>query len=701
MRQRLLRANVDHSLRVLKQQFEFENTKLRRERFPVAMGGPLVAESLGKGAVIHLSSRHTRVPYGLLLTVAVLAATCGSLGASGVSAAVPPAPQDVAVGEDLNLVPAVRNTAGRAIASPAMHWRSSDSLVATVNPDGLVTDVFHGTATIAATVGSSQKHPDRTALVALYEATNGDNWENNTNWLTDAPLGDWYGVETHNRLSGTIPSDLAKIFNTYRYERDMHGPGLDLGSNELTGSIPAELDTANLIYLNLSDNKLHGPIPPELGNLPANSLDFSRNRFGPLSEVDLSDNRLAGPVPESFLQLTSRALNLSGNEGLCGPATSRSMEWISQTNFILTPCAVALEPDDYKLREGTWYETSSALDENTYFGLGIDNADRHGFRYRLAERIVPYGRNAVQSEYQQALFGGPQHGTNPATDHVFVLSVDPAADQYARVIDVTGNDTGHWRNLAESRFVSNGSIYRAGFDCDKATTPVEIAICKNELLALGDLEMNMLFSELMTDVAPGQDTPLRVSQRDFLRQRDSECQENSDVDITCVARLYADRLVFLRRLGNPSLGDGPRFDAEYVEALLKRGIDLRRNTDARLAMYPLEMRVGETGETVDWQVDESGVLFEQTYVDTKTVWPVSVNVRYSDMLFVGSEGTVWAAAHMVPANFVQWLRLRRNQVETWRLESEAGRDFLTVWGESDEDPPALVRAWLDQHPVPE
>ncbi len=40
------------------------------------------------------------------------------------------------------------------------------------------------------------ENPERAALVALYEATNGPNWVNNANWLTDAPLGEWYGVHT-------------------------------------------------------------------------------------------------------------------------------------------------------------------------------------------------------------------------------------------------------------------------------------------------------------------------------------------------------------------------------------------------------------------------------------------------------------------------------------------------------------------------
>ena len=33
--------------------------------------------------------------------------------------------------------------------------------------------------------------------MALYEATGGQNWVNNENWLTDAPLGERFGVTTN------------------------------------------------------------------------------------------------------------------------------------------------------------------------------------------------------------------------------------------------------------------------------------------------------------------------------------------------------------------------------------------------------------------------------------------------------------------------------------------------------------------------
>ena len=119
-------------------------------------------------------------------------------------------------------------------------------------------------------VADSLVSSNRDALVALYNATDGPNWTNSTNWLSDKPLGDWHGVTTSkggvteldlrkNQLSGPIPPELANLANL---------TWLDLGVNELTGPIPAELaDLAKLTRLDLGWNQLTGPIPAELANL--------------------------------------------------------------------------------------------------------------------------------------------------------------------------------------------------------------------------------------------------------------------------------------------------------------------------------------------------------------------------------------------------------------------------------------------------
>ena len=88
---------------------------------------------------------------------------------------------------------------------------------------------------------------DRAALEAFYHATGGPEWDNDGNWLSDEPLGTWYGVITD---------------NNGRVRR------LSLDNNLLTGSIPPELgNLSNLEFLVLYNNQLTGPIPPELGNL--------------------------------------------------------------------------------------------------------------------------------------------------------------------------------------------------------------------------------------------------------------------------------------------------------------------------------------------------------------------------------------------------------------------------------------------------
>ena len=89
---------------------------------------------------------------------------------------------------------------------------------------------------------------DLGALTALYNATDGDNWFNNTNWLTDAPLSEWHGVSTNdegqvvslnlgnNSLSGALPPETGGLINLSE---------LGLGSNQLTGTVPSEIGQFN------------------------------------------------------------------------------------------------------------------------------------------------------------------------------------------------------------------------------------------------------------------------------------------------------------------------------------------------------------------------------------------------------------------------------------------------------------------------
>ena len=124
---------------------------------------------------------------------------------------------------------------------------------------------------------------DRAALVALYDATGGANWTNNTNWTSNEALSEWYGVAT---------------------DADGRVTELVLSGNALSGAIPAEMgDLASLQYLDLSRNKLSGAIPAKLGDLTN------------LQELYLDSNKLSGAIPAALGDLTNlRTLDLCGNQ---------------------------------------------------------------------------------------------------------------------------------------------------------------------------------------------------------------------------------------------------------------------------------------------------------------------------------------------------------------------------------------------------
>ena len=119
------------------------------------------------------------------------------------SVTVSPPADTIAPGDTLRLIAQAYDAIGHMVVGASFTWSSSNAAVATVDPSGLVRGAGEGTATITASAGDvsgtseiTVVNPGRAALVALYNATDGPNWVDNTNWLTDAPLGEWYGVST-------------------------------------------------------------------------------------------------------------------------------------------------------------------------------------------------------------------------------------------------------------------------------------------------------------------------------------------------------------------------------------------------------------------------------------------------------------------------------------------------------------------------
>jgi len=192
-------------------------------------------------------------------------------------------------------------------------------------PDGTVFPETTLTVTVAGRVSvafqAQASAADRAPLVAFYNATGGPNWSNNTNWLTDAPLGDWYGVDTNaegrveglelpsNGLTGSIPPELGGLASL---------ESLRIGGNDLTGSIPPRLgDLTGLKVLRLQNNELTGSLPPGLGGL-------SR-----LTELWVHRNRLSGSLPLSLARLAALESLRYNATGLCVPLDDSFRAWLN------------------------------------------------------------------------------------------------------------------------------------------------------------------------------------------------------------------------------------------------------------------------------------------------------------------------------------------------------------------------------------
>ncbi|KAK9904411.1 hypothetical protein M0R45_000777 [Rubus argutus] len=103
-----------------------------------------------------------------------------------------------------------------------------------------------------------------------------------------------------NNLSGSVPDDVDKLIHFIT--------SLDLSSNNFSGEIPKNISNCTFLnVLKLDNNKFSGQIPPQLGQL-------SR-----IKTFSLTNNQLSGPIPVFTSNDTIGPDSFANNTGLCGP----------------------------------------------------------------------------------------------------------------------------------------------------------------------------------------------------------------------------------------------------------------------------------------------------------------------------------------------------------------------------------------------
>ncbi len=237
------------------------------------------------------------------------------------------------------------NTTSRAGGDIRLGWIAFENRVIThldFNASQASTPAATATPTPTATPAPAQSDPDRAALVALYHNTDGPNWDDNTNWLTDRPIGEWHGVTTdsngrvirldlpRNNLMGRIPPELGDLTSLSSLSLGRIRDGSEFINNRLTGPIPPELGgLSNLEYLDLGGNQLTGEIPPGLG------------RLSNLTELWLANNQLTGEIPQwlgGLSNLTGLGLPHNQLTGEIPPELGRlsNLEYLDLDNNRLT-----------------------------------------------------------------------------------------------------------------------------------------------------------------------------------------------------------------------------------------------------------------------------------------------------------------------------------------------------------------------------
>lgn len=181
---------------------------------------------------------------------------------------------------------------------------------------------------------AAEQAKERAALIAIYNALDGDNWENNENWCTDKPLNEWYGVEmdgghvvridgalNYNNANGDIPAELGDLTHLGR---------LQLYNAQGITSLPKEIGKLDRVW----EMSIYGSsitsLPDEIGDMrylsslslsdmPIKTLPKGLANSLNLSSLNIYDTQLE-TLPDEFALAKLKTLVLSYNQLTTLPA---------------------------------------------------------------------------------------------------------------------------------------------------------------------------------------------------------------------------------------------------------------------------------------------------------------------------------------------------------------------------------------------
>jgi len=285
------------------------------------------------------------------------------------------------------------------------------------------------------------------------------------------------------------------------------------------------------------------------------------------------------------------------------------------------PAQSVAAPSDW---QGKWDSARKPVENPVvYYYYEITKASE-GFNWKSVNRDVPYGPNE-RIRVGHADFVSQSQAVDSDNKLTFYLSVGESGERRLEVSS-QGSDN--------EIFYFVPAFYKAGFDCRKASTAIEKSICTDKRIAMADLQINQQYKKARKKLSGIERKSLRSSQRSWIKQR-NKCFVADNVDMSCLALSYANRLATLQKINNPALGKGGGVDSDYLEGL-KQTQAVINNT------VPILLIVAR--EQPDWAVDlmKRSATYRVEKIADKTV--LSITYDYASVC--------WPADCMVHVNLI-------------------------------------------------
>ena len=133
---------------------------------------------------------------------------------------------------------------------------------------GATEETYDSPLIIFETYNTISEAEERDALVEIYQALDGDNWADKTNWCSDKPVSEWHGVYTRQVNGKNTVTDLMLYSNNLKgelpataFEKLKNLSGLFLDGNAISGKIPTCLNKLTSFSLKRNEADLEGPLP--------------------------------------------------------------------------------------------------------------------------------------------------------------------------------------------------------------------------------------------------------------------------------------------------------------------------------------------------------------------------------------------------------------------------------------------------------